>query len=310
MPMNEYVTTIKRPGRFFPALDGSIGHPVDSVCPSLAEHVSETGILTVRENGESRFYEVSSAPFMAGDVVTGVLVMITDVTERETYRRQLEAKTDQLETLNRVVRHDIRNDMAVILSWGELLQDHVDDAGQEQLERVLRSSRHVIELTEIARDFVESFPEGESAELEPLELRPFLEDELTRVRDNYQNAVFRVPEGMPDVTVRANEMLSSVFRNLFQNAVQHTDEETPEIIITFEAQSDSVRIRVADNGPGIPDDQKADIFGKGDKGLDSPGTGIGLYLVQTIVDQYDGKVWVEDNEPNGAVLIVELPNAD
>jgi signal transduction histidine kinase len=296
--------------KIFPELQGSIGNPVDSVSASLAEQVSAKGVLTVSEDDDTRFYEVSSAPFMTGEVATGELVMISDVTERETYRRQLEEKTDQLETLNRVVRHDIRNDMAVILSWGEMLQDHVDEEGEEQLERVLRSSRHVIELTEIARDFVESFPEDESAELEPLELRPFLEDELARVRDNYENAVFRVPDGMPDVTVRANEMLSSVFRNLFQNAVQHTDEETPEITLSVEEQPDSVRIRVADNGPGIPDGQKSEIFGKGDKGLDSPGTGIGLYLVQTLVDQYEGEVWVEDNEPKGTVFIVELPKAD
>jgi signal transduction histidine kinase len=296
--------------KIFPELQGSIGNPVDSVSASLAEQVSAKGVLTVSEDDDTRFYEVSSAPFMTGEVATGELVMISDVTERETYRRQLEEKTDQLETLNRVVRHDIRNDMAVILSWGEMLQDHVDEEGEEQLERVLRSSRHVIELTEIARDFVESFPEDESAELEPLELRPFLEDELARVRDNYENAVFRVPDGMPDVTVRANEMLSSVFRNLFQNAVQHTDEETPEITLSVEEQPDSVRIRVADNGPGIPDGQKSEIFGKGDKGLNSPGTGIGLYLVQTLVDQYEGEVWVEDNEPKGAVFIVELPKAD
>nr|WP_302080744.1 ATP-binding protein [Salinibaculum sp. KK48] len=48
-------------------------------------------------------------------------------------------------------------------------------------------------------------------------------------------------------------------------------------------------------------------FGKGEKGLDSPGTGIGLYLVQTLLDQYGGDVWVADNDPEGAVFVVELP---
>jgi len=40
--------------------------------------------------------------------------------------------------------------------------------------------------------------------------------------------------------------------------------------------------------------------------MSSRGTGIGLYLVQTLVDQYGGRVWVEDNEPTGAVFLVEL----
>lgn len=43
------------------------------------------------------------------------------------------------------------------------------------------------------------------------------------------------------------------------------------------------------------------------KGLDSGGTGIGLYLVNTLVDNYGGDVWIEDNDPKGAVFTVSLP---
>jgi signal transduction histidine kinase len=66
-------------------------------------------------------------------------------------------------------------------------------------------------------------------------------------------------------------------------------------------------VRVADNGPGIPEDQRDEVFGKGEKGLDSPGAGIGLYLVRSLVEIYGGDVWVEDNEPKGAVFVVRLP---
>jgi signal transduction histidine kinase len=70
----------------------------------------------------------------------------------------------------------------------------------------------------------------------------------------------------------------------------------------------AVVIRVADNGPGIPDDQKETVFGKGEKGLDSQGSGIGLYLVQTLVTTYGGSIWIEDNDPEGSVFAVELQN--
>jgi signal transduction histidine kinase len=71
-----------------------------------------------------------------------------------------------------------------------------------------------------------------------------------------------------------------------------------------------VVVRVADNGPGVPDDRKEAVFGRGEKGLRSTGTGLGLYLVDTLVDSYGGRVRVEDNDPEGAVFVVELPLAE
>lgn len=291
-------------------LQGSIGEHIKSVNPSLADHLTDSGILTVSQNGETQFYEVSRSPFMSGGVETGQLVTITDVTDREAYRQQLEEKTEQLEALNRVVRHDIRNDMAVILGWTETLQDHVTEEGEDALELVLKKSRHVVELTEVAREFVDSLSDGDTTELEPIALHEVLEAELATVRDSHPDANFRVSGDLPQVSVQANKMLSSVFRNLFENAVQHNDKETPEITVSCEEQLETVRVRIADNGPGIPESQREQIFGKGEKGLDSPGTGIGLYLVHTLTEQFGGDVWVEGNDPEGAVFTVELQKSE
>jgi signal transduction histidine kinase len=104
-------------------------------------------------------------------------------------------------------------------------------------------------------------------------------------------------------------MLDAVFRNLLKNAIQHNDKERPEVDVSVREREHAVVIRIADNGPGVPDDQKQSIFGKGETGLDSSGTGLGLYLVQSLVDSYGGDVWVEDNTPDGAIFIVQLPVA-
>lgn len=114
---------------------------------------------------------------------------------------------------------------------------------------------------------------------------------------------------LPTTTVRANSLLNSVFRNLFTNAIVHNDKDVPEITISAEESEEAVQVRVADNGRGVPDAQKEEIFGQEEKGLESAGTGIGLYLVSTLTKGYGGDVWVEDNEPEGAVFVVELPVA-
>ena len=75
-------------------------------------------------------------------------------------------------------------------------------------------------------------------------------------------------------------------------------------------RTDSVLVQIADNGPGIPDTEKETIFGKGETGLDSSGTGLGLYLVKTLVESYGGVIEIDDNEPVGAVFSVTVPKAD
>jgi len=238
----------------------------------------------------------------AGNVseIVGISTDITDQKRRE----------QELELLNRIVRHDIRNDMAVVLGWAEMLEDHVDDEGREYLQKILASGDHVVELTEVAREYVETVVSDEALTVEPVPLGSVLETELSLREESFPEAEFILENSPPDVEVAANSMLSSAFRNLLNNAVQHNDVETPHIEVSCAVRDDEVEVRIADNGPGIPDDHKVTVFGKGQRGLGSPGTGIGLYLVDTLVTEYGGEIWVEDNEPRGAVFVVQLPLAE
>ncbi|GAA0657467.1 sensor histidine kinase [Salarchaeum japonicum] len=291
-----------------PSLDGSVGAPIDRVNDLLAAELDDPGVVAV-EDDTTRYYQVSTAPFTAGDARMGQLVTLTDVTDRETYRRQLESKTEQLEALTRVVRHDIRNDMTVITGWGETLRDHVDDDGRDALDRVLRTADHVVDVTDTVGEFLDALSGAASLDLRPVSLHRTLTAELAAVRESHPDADYAVEGAIPDVDVRATGLLSSVFRNLLENAARHSDRDTPSVTVSCTERDDTVEIRVADDGPGIPDAQKSRLFDRGEKGAASPGSGIGLYLVQTLVEQFDGTVHVEDNDPRGAVFVVELERA-
>ncbi|WP_181693307.1 PAS domain-containing sensor histidine kinase [Natronomonas sp. LN261] len=235
--------------------------------------------------------------------VSEVVGICTDITEQKRRERELEL-------LNRVVRHDIRNDMAVVLGWVEMLDEHVDAEGRAYVQQILTSGEHIVELTEAARDYVEVAVSDEEPTVEPTPLRPVLEAELSLREESFPEAAFVVEGSLPDVAVTADSMLTSVFRNLLNNAVQHNDRDTPVVEVSCEVRDDDVEVRIADNGPGIPDEQKERIFGKGEIGLESSGSGIGLYLVHTLTDQFGGEIRVEDNDPRGSVFIIELPKAD
>jgi signal transduction histidine kinase len=236
------------------------------------------------------------------------VVIARDVTERTNHQTRLEEQRDDLELLNQVLRHDIRNDLQLVTAYAELLEDHVDEAGRAYLEKVRESAENAVALTSTAKEMAEVMLQT-TAENTPVGLAATLNRQLEEVRDSYTEAVISVDGHVPTVTVLANDLLSSVFRNLLKNAIQHNDKPVPTVTVeaTADESAGTVTVRIADNGPGVSDEQRSELFGKGAKGLDSAGTGIGLYLVHSLVASYDGEVWYEDNDPEGSVFVVELP---
>ncbi|MFW5938329.1 MAG: PAS domain-containing sensor histidine kinase, partial [Halanaeroarchaeum sp.] len=232
--------------------------------------------------------------------------LVRDITERKEYERRLEAQRDNLDILNQMVRPDIRNELQVVLAYAESLGGHVDDAAEEYVEQVLNSARYAADITETARDVAEVMVQAD-AELAPVNVRHVVGSEIDDVGSSHEMAVVETEGTIPDVEVLADDLFESVVRNLLKNAIDHNDEEVARVAVSATETESDVRLRVADNGPGISDDRKETIFEEGEQGLDSDGTGLGLYLVQTLVDRYGGEVWVEDNDPNGAVFFVELP---
>ncbi|MGM0604242.1 MAG: ATP-binding protein [Halobacteriota archaeon] len=232
-----------------------------------------------------------------------------DRTVHVEYERRLKDQRDNLEVLNQVVRHDIRNDLQLVTSYAELLDPHVEGPEREYLETVRESATHAVDLTETARE-ISDVMLTPADDRRPIRLRSVLEAEVNAVRSTHSDAVVTIDRSIPDVTVLANEMLHSVFRNLLKNALQHNDKPVPNVLVSVTDRQDAVAIAVADNGPGVPADRRAAIFDKGRKGMDSEGTGLGLYLVQRLVGTFGGDVSVEANDPEGAIFVVKLPTIE
>ena len=279
----------------------------NSVATEVVENGEWSGELLAESKNGTTFHTDVSASVLTTEEGEPVAIMsaFVDISERKARERELEEQRDSLELLNEIVRHDIRNDLQLVTGYAELLKSHVDDDVKEYLETVQESASSGVELTKTARDLSIVMLQGDY-EMESVDLVPILTEEVEETRNSFPYADIAIEDTIPQTAVEADEFLGSVFRNLLKNAVQHNDKERPEVTVTVERNGDHLEVRIADNGPGITSSQKQKIFERGEKSLESEGTGIGLYLVQSLMDAYDGDVWVEDNDPEGAVFVVKF----
>jgi signal transduction histidine kinase len=225
--------------------------------------------------------------------------------ERARTQRELRHRTQELAILNQLMRHDIKNDISLVVGRGHELTEYVDPRGEELLAELITAANHVLQLTRTVGDTVEAVAHDEQADLEAVDVGRVVEQQVGKARKLYGEDAVAVEGELPGAEVAADDLLSAVVGNLLSNALLYTSDD-PDVRVSVVAAEETVTIRVADNGPGVPDEQKELIFGQGTQGVESQGTGIGLYLVDQLVRGYEGDVWVEDNEPTGAVFVVEL----
>ncbi len=148
-----------------------------------------------------------------------------------------------------------------------------------------------------------------------------LDHVLTEVKERYSKVPGRdvtiTYSAICDCCVLANELLIDVFSNIVGNAIKHSSGPLAVNISLRKAKESGIlfcRVVIEDTGPGIPDEQKQGIFERiGKEQAKLTGKGLGLYLVKTLVDDFKGRVWVEDRVPGdykqGSRFVIMFPAA-
>jgi PAS domain S-box-containing protein len=248
-------------------------------------------ITAVTKDGKKFPCEISTHLFEFKGQNT-VLSLVRDVTERKKAEEKLEADHEHIRLINKILRHDIINDLNAINSALRLY-------GRSKKEELLEeASAHVnksVKLINRMRE-LEIFISSHS----DLKLYPVTEV-LKEVVASYPAIAFNI-EG--EGQVLADESLSSVIDNIISNAVVHG--KTDSIDIKIEGRGEYCEIRIADYGVGIPEEVKEKIFEEKFAYGETGGTGLGLYIVKKAMETYGGHVRIEDNTPRGTVFVLRL----
>ena len=205
---------------------------------------------------------------------------------------ELKINRERLKTANSILRHDITNDIVVIKSALDIYRDENDETMLDEIEKRVEKSINTINKQREQEKFIDSH-----SDLDEFEIEKVVHDIIPNFPDIKINVTGKG-------TAYADNAIYSVFENIIDNAVKHG--KTTKMDIDIRSDEEYCEIRFADYGTGIPDDLKYKIFDEGFSYGKAGHTGIGLYIVQKTIDDYDGFVHVEDNKPNGAVFVVRL----
>ncbi|ACV11974.1 signal transduction histidine kinase regulating citrate/malate metabolism [Halorhabdus utahensis DSM 12940] len=247
---------------------------------------------------DGQWYEVNSSPITdARDREVGHVLVIRDVTERHERRQQLEV-------LNRALRHNLRNDMMVVSSRAQALEDRYDDP---MARTIVDTATDIVEMADKARAVEESLRETEG-ETQDVDVGPFLGRLIENVCGGDQDAPVAI-DVEPGLSVRTDEsLLMIVVANLVENAIEHgirdgMDADRAPVRISADRVLDGVAIEVADDGPGIPQSE-LDVIERGTETPTSHGRGIGLWLVTWGATRLNADVTFDTDDGTTARLVV------
>ncbi|WP_338902212.1 MULTISPECIES: histidine kinase N-terminal 7TM domain-containing protein [Salinibaculum] len=278
-----------------------LGQPLSACLPDLAGALDGgESPLRLDGGGEARYYDVQVSRLARGyGAVTGLLVSLRDVTDQR--RRE-----QRLDVLNRVLRHNIRNELNIVRGHVELARSAVDDGAAERLDAAVETVDDIVE---------RSNKVGQLSRLSettdgPIDLGERLGSDLDAVADEYPGADITValPDSLP---VAAGPSVTVAFEELLVNAVEHNDADRPQAEVELDesaSDTESVVVTVADDGPGI-DAQEYRAVEAGRETPLSHASGLGLWLANWVVERYGGSLSFE-NTDDGCVVGVSLPRAE
>lgn len=274
------------------------GAEIGSVAPELTRYLSgDDDVLEVDRVGGMRYYRLTLTPFTTNSSRLGQSIALTDVTDSEQYREELERQNERLEMFAQTVSHDLRNPLDVAMGRLGIAREEGDSEHLEQVAQAhSRMERLIDDVLSLAR-------QG----------RPINEVKEVRLAPIAQNCWGLVSTGDTELVVESDVSfmadsgrLEQLLENLFRNAIEHGEATGTISIGALDGQTG---FYVADEGDGIPESERMTVFEYGYSS--SPdGTGFGLAIVKEVVDAHGWSIAITESQAGGARFEVTIPEQD
>lgn len=276
------------------------------------EQISYEGFFDFQNS--KRYLKVRYYPSYTKGKVDGAYVLTEDFTEIKTYQFQLENSNKSLENFAHVVCHDVQSPLRTINSFANLLKRDLNkrkiEYKEEYLDFVIDGALNLNQLTIDLLDFAkvkqtkivdEDICLKELLNIVQLNLSALIAEKNARV-------IFETSTNLRISGLMTDFIL--LFQNLISNAIKYSKPDVRPIVqIEYSVGKESVEFSIIDNGIGVPNDKKNEIF-LPFKRLDNAvvaGSGVGLATCANIVQKYNSKIYLDSKINVGSSFSFSLP---
>lgn len=274
--------------------------------------------IVVLPNGERRWVQTDKMPLPStGSKEPGVLVVLTDITERKLMEEQLEKSNQDLEQFAVIASHDLKEPIRAVNGYCRFLkEDFRDQLPSEALSFVDKAIVSADRMTQMVNDLLEySRISRGNIELNLVNLNLVVAEVLKDLEGPIEMTAATVVATDLPIVSGSESQLRQLFQNVLLNSLKFVNEGIePRIKVTTAITGRWIVISISDNGLGIdPKDQKRifQIFQRLHRRADYPGTGLGLAICDRIMQRHRGHIEVESALGRGAKfrLVFPLPSA-
>jgi signal transduction histidine kinase len=230
------------------------------------------------------------------DCERGYVLVLRDVTRRRT-------REQRLTVFNRVLRHNLRNDANSIIGRARLIGDGGDP--DPLADEIVDTTRDLVDVAERARELDRTLTAGPRDG--ETDVSAAVDDVIADVAADHD---VEITAAVPDdaTAAVAPSLFDVVLCNVVENAAEHNDADQPLVTVTADVDGSWVDVTVADNGPGIPEQERAALERGTEEAL-THGSGLGLWVVYWGLTRTGGRVAFADNDPRGSRVTLRVPAA-
>lgn len=229
-----------------------------------------------------------------------VAIISRDITDQK-------LRVRQIEVLDRILRHNVRNELNVIRGYGETIAGDVSGAVKEQAARIVDFSDSLLKTTEKERKVTRILSENPGQR--PVKIGKRTRSLVNEFQSRYPDAAIEEDIEEPAFGA-ATEYLGWAVGELLENAIEHSDRSTPSVTVEVHTKGEHVTLAVTDDAPRISEMDLKILDGHEELTPLYHGTGLGLWLVYVIVQQSSASIDVEQFESGGKRIAITFQRAD